>query len=81
MPLPGSPREVAMQKAAKKAAKPAKKKATIQEVANDGETEFLQEVNIPQYELDPETGNIDEVEDDPEPEPKRKSRKKLFGLI
>jgi hypothetical protein len=79
MPLPGSPREVAMQKAAKKAAKPAKKKATIQEVANDGEKEFLQEVNVPQYELDPDTGNIDEVEEEPEPEPK--PRKKLFGLI
>ena len=68
MPLPGSKRDKAM-----------KESATIQEVVSDGEEQFLQEVNIPQYELNPEDESIDEVVE--EPRPATKKRKKVFGIL
>lgn len=41
MPIPGSARHKAMVKS---------KKVSLQEINNDNEQEFLQEVNIPQHE-------------------------------
>ena len=64
MPLPGSHRDKAMKK-------------PLQEIKNDGEQEFLQEVNEPVYQEE-------EVVEEPvvEEEPKPKSREKKFlGLI
>jgi hypothetical protein len=61
MPLPGSHRDKAQKKA-------------LQEIVNEDQVEFLQEVNEPQYEEE-------QVEEPAVEEEKPTKRKKKFGLF